>query len=66
MKGNHEPAAASRCKFTYCRRKVYNLCCKSAKAAKLFVREGMAESMAGLLDEMYSTDEESHYHPQAG
>lgn len=44
---------------------VYNLCSKkSAAATKLFFREGVAEAVAGLLEEMRGTDEPSYYHPQ--
>lgn len=43
---------------------MYNLCCKSAKAAKLFFREGVPEALAGLLEEMRETSDPSHYHPQ--
>ncbi|CAM9140199.1 unnamed protein product [Ascophyllum nodosum] len=43
---------------------VYNLCCKSAKAARLFLREGIVEYIASLLAEMRATEERSRYHPQ--
>ena len=44
--------------------KVYNLCCKSAKAARLFLREGIVEYIASLLAEMRATEGRSRYHPQ--
>lgn len=44
---------------------MYNLCCKSAKASKLFFRHGVPETLVDLLEEMRNADEQTHYHPQA-
>lgn len=44
---------------------VYNLCCKrSATATKLFFREGIPETVAGLLEELRKTEDATYYHPQ--
>ncbi|CAM9313200.1 unnamed protein product, partial [Ectocarpus sp. 12 AP-2014] len=43
---------------------VYNLCCKSGKATKLFFRKNIPEAVAGLLEEMRTTQDETYYHPQ--
>ena len=44
---------------------VYNLCCKrSITATKLFFREGIPETVAGLLEEMRKTEDATYYHPQ--
>ena len=42
---------------------VYNLCRKSAKAGKIFCREGVPEAIAGLLQEMREV-EATYFHPE--
>lgn len=43
---------------------MYNLCCKSGKATKLFFRKNIPEAVAGLLEEMRKAQDETYYHPQ--
>lgn len=43
---------------------MYNLCCKSGKATKLFFRKDIPEAVAGLLEEMRKAPDEAYYHPQ--
>lgn len=43
---------------------MYNLCCKSSKATKLFFRKNIPEAVAGLLEEMRKAQDETYYHPQ--